>query len=97
MFKAEDKTIVKLGRSNDAEVSINDTMLSRLHSYIMFDGKLNTWVLYDGYIVEEEDGITSRKPSTNGTWFYLKDDIEMTNHMVFKANHTVFKTHVINP
>lgn len=96
IFKAEDKTIVKLGRSNESEVSINDNMLSRLHCYIQFDSSINTWILYDGYFSDEEGG--ERRPSTNGTWLYLKDDIELSNHFIFKANHTVFKCHLImNP
>lgn len=94
VFKAEDKAVVKLGRSTDAEVSINDTMLSRLHCYIEFDASINSWILYDGYISEEEG---DRRPSTNGTWLYLKDDTEVFNHFIFKANHTVFKAHVYQP
>jgi len=92
-FKADDKAVVRLGRSNEAEVSINDNMLSRLHCYIEFDGRSNTWILFDGYL-SEDDG--NRKPSTNGTWLYMKEDIEVTSHLIFKANHTVFKTHLTN-
>lgn len=91
-FRAEDKNVCRLGRSNDAEVSINDNMLSRLHCYIEFDASISTWILYDGYISEEEG---ERRPSTNGTWLYLKDDTEIGNHFIFKANHTVFKSHVL--
>lgn len=91
-FRAEDKAVCRLGRTNDAEVSINDNMLSRLHCYIEFDASINTWILYDGYISEEEG---ERRPSTNGTWLYLKDDTEIVNHFIFKANHTVFKSHVL--
>jgi len=94
MYNAEDKAIVRLGRSENAEVSINDTMLSRLHCYIEFDQNSSTWILYDGYVSEEEESL--RSPSTNGTWLYLKDDVEILNHFIFKANHTVFKSHILN-
>lgn len=45
----------------------------------------NSWVLYDG------DGI---KPSTNGTWIYLKDPHEITNELIFKVAQTLFKTKI---
>lgn len=93
IFKAEDKLIVRLGRSNDAEVCINDQMLSRYHCFIQFESEINTWILYDGYMCEDEE---IRKFSTNGTWLYLKDETEIMNHMIFKANHTVFKAHLTN-
>jgi len=69
-------------------------MLSRLHCFIEFDESINSWILYDGYISEEENGTILA--STNGTWLYLKDDTEISNHFIFKANHTVFKAHLLD-
>ena len=42
---------------------------------------MHKWMLHDG---------VGGKPSTNGTWLYINDDILMYNGMVFKANQTIF-------
>ncbi len=67
-------------------------MLSRFHCYIIFEESINSWVLYDGCYNKDSN---EPKPSTNGTWIYIKNDTEITNHLIFKANHTVFKCHIL--
>ena len=44
------------------------------------------WIVYDG------DGT---KPSTNGSWIYLRAPLEITDGMMFKAAQTLFKVKVI--
>lgn len=34
------------------------------------------------------------KTSTNGTWIYLKDDTEVYDDFIFKANQSVFRVHI---
>lgn len=35
------------------------------------------------------DGLKG-KPSTNGTWLYINEDLKIYDGMVFKANQTIF-------
>jgi pSer/pThr/pTyr-binding forkhead associated (FHA) protein len=72
-------------------------MLSRVHCSIEYSEN-NQWVIRDGYISKYKD-IPNRKMSTNGTWllfnlifrFYLGEETEIQDSMVFKANLTLFK------
>lgn len=47
----------------------------------------NRWILYDG---------VNDKKSTNGTWYYIKEDTEVTDGMALKANLTIFDVN-LNP
>ena len=38
-----------------------------------------------------KDGDLDGKKSTNDTWFYSIEDTEITNGMIFKTNHNLFK------
>ena len=82
------KTIT-LGRTNECDVQINDKLLSKNQCYIKTefyqDGSYR-WVLYDG---------VNGKPSTNGTWLYINEDMQMYNGMVFKANQTIFNVNLV--
>ena len=70
------KKIYTIGRSEINDVMIEDKMLSRVHCFVYFDNK--NWVIKDG----NQSGIQS----TNGTWFFAYDDVEITNGMMFKSN-----------
>jgi hypothetical protein len=61
------KTVIRIGRSNDCEVFIDDNMLSRVHCSIEYR-EYGGWVIRDGYNVRNKDGNYENKPSTNGTW-----------------------------
>ena len=58
-------------------------MLSRIHCVINFDNIKKVWILIDG--------MGNKKPSTNGTWIYADEDIEIYEGMIFKANHNLFE------
>ena len=45
------------------------------------DMKSYKWMLCDGH---------KDKPSTNGTWLYINEDLPVYDGMVFKANQTIF-------
>lgn len=91
-YLPEDGKIIKIGRSNDVDISIEDDLLSRFHCYITFHSAENCWKLVDG--IFDDSQTEKSKASTNGTWVYLKDDIELSNDFVFKSNHCVFKVFV---
>ena len=72
--------IYKLGRTEKCDVVIRDKMLSRVHCILFFMD--NNWYIQDG----NENG----NESTNGTWIYALDDIEIKDGMKFKSNSCNF-------
>ena len=72
--------IYKLGRTEKCDVVIRDKMLSRVHCILFFLD--NNWYIQDG----NEDG----NESTNGTWIYALDEIEIKDGMKFKSNSCNF-------
>lgn len=75
-----------MGRTPECDVRINDKLLSKCQATIHYVAESNCWVM--------QDGLTG-KPSTNGTWLYLKDDHQVCTGMVFKASQTIFKATLI--
>ena len=74
-----------MGRTPDCNIKINDKLLSKVQSHIKIEFRQDgshVWVLYDG-------GLNGR-PSTNGTWLYINEDMQIYDGMVFKANQTIF-------
>lgn len=75
----EDK-FISIGRGITCELRLDDNLLSKAHSTVFFNS--NGWNLVDGDM---------QKKSTNGTWLYLSEDLEIYPSMIFKANQTVFQ------
>ena len=73
-------TIYKLGRTEKCDVIIRDKMLSRVHCILFYLD--NNWYIKDG----NENG----NESTNGTWLYALEDIEIKEGMKFKSNSCNF-------
>jgi pSer/pThr/pTyr-binding forkhead associated (FHA) protein len=63
------KSVIRIGRSDECEIIVLDSMLSRIHSSIEFSNNLG-WILRDGYCMKNTDGNFESKSSTNGTWYY---------------------------
>ena len=61
------KSAIKVGRSSECEVFINDNMLSRFHCLIEYDNTVG-WTIRDGYAIKGAHSNTEFKPSTNNTW-----------------------------
>jgi hypothetical protein len=76
-----------IGRSQDCDFIIEDSMLSRFHCTVKFLEEDNKWVIFDGIYDKESNKI---KNSTNGSWKYAFEDCLIYNGMRFKANHNVF-------
>ena len=70
----------KIGRSEKCDVVIRDKELSRIHCILYY--LENNWYIKDG----NDKGIES----TNGTWIYALDDIEIKEGMIFKSNSCNF-------
>jgi hypothetical protein len=75
---------ILLGRTPECDIKINDKLMSKIQCSVRVH-VLGTnswkWMLHDGY---------KAKPSTNGTWLYINDDLKIFNGMTFKANQTIF-------
>ena len=67
----------------DCSIRFDDSSLSRYHCLIDFD---DFWYIQDG------DGF---KPSTNGTWLFADEFIEIYDSMVFKVAESLFKVFFI--
>jgi|LauGreDrversion4_2_1035121.scaffolds.fasta_scaffold424219_2 hypothetical protein len=74
---------INIGRYTLAEIQINDKLLSKIHCVVNYNEELG-WILQDGH---------ENKLSTNGTWLYLNEEIQIFDKMIFKANHTIFQCH----
>ena len=79
-FSINDSPIT-IGRSDKCKFYINSNGLSRFQSYIIFDAQ--TWWIKDGSIDE--------KKSTNGTWIFAEEEIEILENSIIKAAETIFK------
>lgn len=80
---------IKIGRSNQCQVVIEDAVLSKLQCYIYFCYARECWIL--------EDGAPGGKRSLNGTWLYLNEDYEMYDGMTFKVNQVLFQASIVEP
>ena len=78
--KNNNDIIYTVGRSDKCDVLIKDKMLSRVHCILKCNN--GSWHIKDG---NEEGG-----ESTNGTWVYASDEIEIKDGMVFKSNNCSF-------
>ena len=78
---------ILIGRNISCDVYIKDKLLSRVHCYVFYedsdDLEKKGWYLKDGNL--------EGKKSTNDTWFYCSEDSEISDGMIFKTNHNLFK------
>ena len=82
-----------MGRDVSCNIIIDDSLLSRIHCTIEYEEE-NGWVIYDGRIDEDE---YKNKPSTNGTWLYLIEEIPIEDGLIFKNNKNAFECHLEHP
>ena len=64
---------------SDCSIRFDDSSLSRYHCLISYK---RGWYIQDG---------DETKPSTNGTWLFAEEFVEVYDNMVFKAAETLFK------
>lgn len=66
-----------IGRSPNCDIRVDDELLSKMQATVYYDQIIESWVLEDGY---------DTKPSTNGTWLYLNEEMPVKSGMLFKSN-----------
>lgn len=71
---------IHIGRCITCDLRLDDNLLSKVHSTLYHSP--SGWYLIDG---------DQEKRSTNGTWLYLTEDLEMYSGMIFKCNQSVFQ------
>ena len=79
--------IISIGRSEKCDIAIDDVMLSKIHTTIEYKYKEKAFYLYDGDM---------KKESTNGTWVFILNPIQITDNFMFKAEHTLFIANLTN-
>ena len=80
IIPANTDRIYQIGRSDKCDIYIRDKMLSRIHFIIYY--LENNWYI--------KDGNTTGQESTNGTWIFLQEDMEIKEGMKFKSNNCTF-------
>jgi len=82
-FNPEDYAAASLyiGRDESCGISIEDTLVSKVQTTFRFR---EGWEVVDG---KGESG----RPSTNGTWLYVREDTELRPTMVLKVGQTLFQ------
>lgn len=79
-FAKEDK-VVKIGRMNDCNIQFDGNNLSRYQC--TFEYKEGGWYISDGF---------AGKTSTNGSWLFLEDFLEIESDVTIKIGQTLFAT-----
>ena len=82
---------IYIGRDISCNIIVDDTLLSRIHCTIEYkegDG----WFIMDG---RANDGFCEDKPSTNGTWLCLMEEMPIKDGMIFKSNQNQYKCTLI--
>ena len=68
-----------IGRSATANLPLDDSLASKVQATLQFR---NEWFVCDG------DG---GRASTNGSWLFLNEDVQVYTGLVFKVQSTVFR------
>ena len=80
------KSAIRIGRSLNCEVVVEDKVLSRIHCTIVYRKNIG-WIIRDGVYNKNKDGSIEMKPSTNGTWIYALEDTPIYEGMIIKSNN----------
>ena len=82
---------IYIGRDISCNIIVDDTLLSRIHCTIEYkEGE--GWLIMDG---RANDGFCEDKPSTNGTWLCLMEEMPIKDGMIFKSNQNQYKCTLI--
>ena len=82
---------IYIGRDISCNIIVDDTLLSRVHCTIEYKEN-DGWYIMDG---RADDGFCEDKPSTNGTWLCLMEEMPIKDGMIFKSNQNQYKCNII--
>ena len=83
---------IYIGRDISCNIIVDDSLLSRVHctlEYVDEEG----WFIHDGKYDDVDKN--KNKPSTNGTWLYLIEEIPIEDGLIFKNNKNAFECHIV--
>ena len=83
---------IYIGRDISCNIIVDDNLLSRIHCTIEYKEESEEWYIIDGRF---DDNISEDKPSTNGTWLCLMEEMIIKDGMIFKSNQNQFKCSII--
>ena len=72
-----------IGRSETSNIKLMSVGASRFQCYITFKSKDNLWTI--------EDGSINGKHSTNGTWIFASEELELQDNSIIKAGDIMFQ------
>ena len=94
-YDTEYQNNIKIGRKNYGnDIELNDALISKINCTVRYHSNKG-WVIKDGYEVIKKNGEIERNFSKNGTWFLAKDNVKITDKMIFKSNFHIFKCNFI--
>ena len=82
---------IYIGRDISCNIIVDDSLLSRVHCTIEYKEN-DGWYIMDG---RADDGFCEDKPSTNGTWLCLMEEMPIKDGMIFKSNQNQYKCNII--
>ena len=88
------KNTISIGRDAECDIMIEDPMLSKVHCTVFLyneEGERKFGVRDGSNSNTDDPDFTLWKNSTNGTWFYLSEDYEIYDGLIYKAHNTIFK------
>ncbi|OMJ67154.1 hypothetical protein SteCoe_35756 [Stentor coeruleus] len=81
------ETHILIGRDRKCDIEIEDYLLSKVQCSLFFDAN-SGWNIIDG-------DIRTQKESTNGTWLYVSEEMEIVNGMIIKSYQTLLQATLI--
>ena len=70
-----------LGRTDECDIIVDDTILSKKHCTFNFKPATNKWTIQDGF---------NLRGSLNGTWVYMSQEQRIVDNMIFRVSDVVF-------
>lgn len=88
-FNASDylDNCINIGRHESCEVKLQGSLVSKVHCTIFFTPEKG-WVLCDG-------NVSNHLISTNGTWIYINENLEIYDSMIFKSGRIMFQVYIL--
>jgi len=77
---------ILIGRTATCSLVFHDSHLSRYQSSLVYQGSAG-WTLFDG--------LNTAKPSRNGIWVYVLEDVTIWDGLIFKAGSSLFQAKLV--
>lgn len=82
-----EKEKITIGRGKQCDIVLHDICFSRIHTTIIYNKNINSWVIYDG---------DNNKKSTNGTWAFLNWFMSIYDNIKIRIGTSILKINIQN-